>query len=103
MVESPVDVFVEEPEIGCPVVCKEWACGSAVLGENKNIEGRGMMLFLPTAFHISSSRFKIPVPRKVSLILLHRVVVREDWDGPTVTLSGFHRERNLCGQSPVRT
>jgi hypothetical protein len=31
VVESPVDIFVEESEIGCPVVGKEWTCGCSML------------------------------------------------------------------------
>ena len=77
-VESPIDVFIEEPEIGCPFVGKEWTRDSAVLGENKSLERSGMMQVLFTAFHISSSRFRIPDPRKVSLTPIHCVVVRED-------------------------
>jgi hypothetical protein len=41
VVESLVDVFVEEPEIGCPVIGKEWTRSRAVLQENKGHEGRG--------------------------------------------------------------
>ena len=68
VVESLVDVFVEEPEVGRPVVSKEWTCNRAVLQDDQKHEGRGAVWeSLFTAFHISSSRFRIPVPRKVSL------------------------------------
>jgi hypothetical protein len=102
VVESLGDVFVEEPEIGCPVVDKEWACDCAVLREDESHEGRGVISgSLLTAFHISSSRFKIPVPRKVSLTSLHCIVVREGWGALTTALSGYRHERSLCGQSPA--
>ena len=41
VVEGPVSVFVEEPEVGCPVVGKEWSSGRAVLQEGKRHEKRG--------------------------------------------------------------
>ena len=56
MIKSPVDVFVEESEIGRPVVSKEWTRGSAVLGENKSVERRGMMCFAHRLPH-----FVIPI------------------------------------------
>ena len=43
MVESLADVFVEEPEVRCPVVDKEWARNCAVLREGESREGRGVI------------------------------------------------------------
>ena len=104
VIESLVDVFVEVPEIRCPVVDKEWSRGRSVLHENKRREMRGIFqASLLTAFHISSSRFKIPAPRKVSLTSLHDIVTRKDRDALTVALSGYPRERSLCDRSPART
>jgi hypothetical protein len=103
VVESLADVFVEEPKIRRPVVGKERARDLTVLQKDERHEG-GMpdLGFLLTAFHISSSRFKIPVPRKFSLSSLHFVAAGEDWDVLTVALSGDHRDRSLCGRSPLR-
>ena len=68
MVEGPIGVSVEEPEVGRSVVGKERTGGHAVLRDDQKHEGRGTIQGpLLTAFHISSSRLRIPVPRKVSL------------------------------------
>ena len=76
MVKSPIDVFIEEPEVGCPFVDKEWTRSGAVLA-GKSHETRGTVRYLSlTAFHISPSRFKIPEPRKVSLVSLKYIVMR---------------------------
>ena len=40
--ESPVDVFVEEPEVRCPIFDKERSRGCAVLQENEGRQGREM-------------------------------------------------------------
>ena len=63
VVESPVDVLIEELEIGCPVVGKEWMSDCSVLW-GKCHETREMVTRLGlTAFHSSPSRFNIPDPR----------------------------------------
>ena len=67
VVESLGNVFVEEFEVGCPVVGKEWARSRAMLQRSYEVRGTAEGL-LRTAFHISPSRFKIPDPRKVSLV-----------------------------------
>lgn len=59
--------------------------------------------FLPTVFHISPSRFKIPDPRKLSLISVSYIVMGESTGIVTVFLSGYPHERSLCDQSPTRT
>ena len=69
MVEGPIGVSVEEPEVGSSVVSKERTGGQAVLRDDQEHEGRGSIQGPSlTAFHISSSRLRIPVPRKVSLL-----------------------------------
>ena len=60
VVESPIDVFVEEPEIGCPIVGKEWTCDQAMLPDNQELAGREVILVccLPSStFHCPGSRF----------------------------------------------
>lgn len=104
VVESPVDVFVEEAKIGCPVVGKEWACGCSML-QAKSHKTKGIIrCLLLTAFHISSSRFKIPDPRKVSLVLVNYIVTVGELLGILAgALSECPHERSLCDQSSTRT
>ena len=66
MVEGLIGIFVKEAEVGRSVVSKERAGGHAVLRDDQKQE-RGDLGPSLTAFHISSSRLRIPVPRKVSL------------------------------------
>ena len=104
MVESPIDVFVEEPEVGSPVVSKEWTRSCAVLRDDQRHEGkRGDLGSI--AYRLP--HFVIPVqdscPKKSLPASLHYVVARENWDVLTTALSGYPRGRNLCDQSPTRT
>ena len=60
VVESPIDVFVEEPEIRYPIVGKEQTCGCTMLPDNQEPAGRGVILVccLPSStFHCPGSRF----------------------------------------------
>ena len=103
VVESPIDVLVEEPEIGCPVVDKEWTGGSSVLsGKCHETSGSQMCVAhrLPQfVISIQDSRpeesFPIPVgqPHPQGKIL----------DILAVALSAYRRERSLCDRSPTRT
>ena len=60
VVESPIDVFIKEPKIGCPVVGEERTCDRAMLPDNQEPAGREVILVccLPSStFRRPGSRF----------------------------------------------